>query len=115
MGQFSFAVHNAAIGASQGENVLRFHARRRGSRVRLSPTARPRLSDAVVVRFPLPTVESRQRVPRVGDGITTRPADSNNDETRFTPLDFVVTAFLILSVFSAPALAWTLLSAASLG
>ena len=115
MGQFSLAVHNAAIGASQGENVLLFHARRRGSRVRLSPATRPRLSDAVVVRFPLATVVSRQRAPRVEDGITTRPADSNNDETRFTPLDFVVTAFLILSVFSAPALAWTLLSAASLG
>jgi len=33
---------------------------------------------------------------------------------RFTPLDFVVTAFLILSAFSGPALVWTLL-AASLG
>ena len=115
MAQIRYAVHNASIVASQGENVLPFHARRRGSRVRLSPATRPRLSDGVVVRFPVVTVVSRQRAPRVEDGITTSPADSNHDETRFTPLDFVVTAFLILSVFSAPALAWTLLSAASLG
>jgi hypothetical protein len=30
-------------------------------------------------------------------------------------LDFVATAFLILSVFSAPALVWTLVRSASLG
>jgi hypothetical protein len=51
----------------------------------------------------------------VEERIAKTPADSNNDETRFAPLDFVVTAFLILSVFSGPALAWKLLSAASLG
>jgi hypothetical protein len=39
--------------------------------------------------------------------------DSN--EQRFTPFDFVATAFLILSVFAAPALVWTLLRSASLG
>jgi hypothetical protein len=122
VGQMSFAVHNAAmaanqnavIAARQGENILPFNARRRVSYVRLAPATRPRLSEGVVVvRFPLATAESRQRAPRVEEGVSKRPADSNNDETRVTPLDFVVTAFLILSVFAAPALAWTLL--ASLG
>jgi hypothetical protein len=63
----------------------------------------------------LATAKSRQRAPRIEEGNTKRRADANNDETRFTAFDFVVTAFLILSVFSGPALVWTLLSAASLG
>jgi hypothetical protein len=113
MGQISFAVDNAAIPASRDENILPFNAQRRVSHVRLSPATRPRLSE--VVRFPLATAASRQRAPRVGEGVTERQKDSNNNETRFTPLDFVVTAFLILSAFSGPALVWTLLSAPSLG
>ena len=68
-----------------------------------------------MVRFPVATMEIRQRAPRVETVIAQRPADSNNDKAQFARLDFVVTAFLFLSVFSAPALVWALLSAPFLG
>jgi hypothetical protein len=36
-------------------------------------------------------------------------------ETRFSSFDFIATALLILSVFAAPALVWSLLRSASFG
>src|SRR5271154_3483455 len=44
-----------------------------------------------------------------------RAESSDNNEPRFTPFEFVATALLILSVFSGPALVWSLLRSASLG
>jgi hypothetical protein len=115
MGQVSFAVDKPAIAASQGGIILPFNARRRVL-LGLSSATQPRLSEGLVVRFPLATVKGRQKAPRMEEGITKRrPDPSNSNETQFTPLDFVVTAFLILSAFAGPALVWTLASAASLG
>jgi hypothetical protein len=48
-------------------------------------------------------------------GVTKNRGDLSNNEMRFSPFDFVATAILILSLFSAPAVVWTLLKTASLG
>ena len=108
MGQLSFAVGKPAVAVSYGQNVVPFNTRRHTARVRLSPAAQPRLSEAVVVRLP--------NARRTDETISKRRAESSDcDEMRFTSFDFVATAFLILSVFSGPALVWSLLRAASLG
>ena len=108
MGQLSFAVDRPAVAVSYGQNVVPFNTGRRTARVRLSPAAQPRLSEAVVVRLP--------KAPRTDETIGKRRAESSgSDEMRFTTFDFVATALLILSVFSGPALVWSLLRAASLG
>jgi hypothetical protein len=108
MGQLSLAVHKPAVAVSYRQNVVPFSTRRHTARVRLSHTAQPRLSEAVVVRLP--------KAPRTDETISKRRAEpSDSDEMRFTTFDFVATAFLILSVFSGPALVWSLLRAASLG
>jgi hypothetical protein len=108
MGQLSFAVGKPAVAVSYGQNVVPFNTGRRGARVRLYPAAQPRLPEAVVVRLP--------KTPRTDETISKgRAMSSDSDEMRFTSFDFVATAFLILSVFSGPALVWSLLRAASLG
>jgi hypothetical protein len=114
MGQLSFAADKPAIVASQGENVVSFNTRRRASRAWLAPDAQPRFSEGTVVPLRLANRASRLRVSHT-ELTTGRTEVSDSSETRFTPLDFVATAFLILSVFSAPALVWTLLRSASFG
>jgi hypothetical protein len=108
MGQLSFAVGKPAVAVSYGQNVVPFNTRRHTARARLYPAAQPRLPEAVVVRLP--------KAPRTDETIGKRRAkSSDSDEMRFTSFDFVAVAFLILSVFSGPALVWSLLRAASLG
>jgi hypothetical protein len=116
MAQLSFTVEKPAIVASQGQNVVLFDTRRRRSHARGVADALPVLSEAMVVRLiPAnggnrhPAFHSQERA------IERRAQASNSNETGFTPFDFVATAFLILSVFAAPALVWTLLRTASLG
>jgi hypothetical protein len=114
--QLSFAADKPAIVTSQREIVVPFDARRRAPRVRGATDAEPRSSEGVVVRLPLANRESRQTAPRAEETTTKqRPAHSNSNERRLTTFDFVATAFLILSVFAAPALVWTLLRSASFG
>jgi hypothetical protein len=116
MAQLSFAAHKPAIVPSQRENVVPFDARRRTSRARGAADALPRPSDGVVVRLPLATEGSRQSAPPTEESATKeRPAFSGANERKLTTFDFVATAFLILSVFAAPALVWTLLRSASFG
>jgi hypothetical protein len=115
MGQISFAVDKPALAGSQGKNILPFNARRRVPHVRLSPAIQPRSSEGVVVRLPLGAWESRQRARGMEKGVTKNRGDLSNNEMRFSPFDFVATAILILSLFSAPAVVWTLLKTASLG
>jgi hypothetical protein len=107
MGQLSFAVGKPAVAVGYGQNVVPFNTGR-GARVRLYPAAQPRLSELVVVRLP--------KAPRTDETISKgRAKSSDSDEMRFTSFDFVAVAFLILSVFSGPAVVWSLLRAASLG
>jgi hypothetical protein len=116
MGQLQFVVDQPAIVASQRENVVLFDPRRRAAHIRGAADARPRAAEGVVVRLPVAYEGSRQTVHRAEQGAATeRPASSGSSDTGFTTLDFVATAFLILSVFSAPALVWTLVRSASLG
>jgi hypothetical protein len=108
MGQLSFAVDKPAVAVSYGQNVVPFNKARHAARVRFSRAAQPRQSEGVVVRLP--------KVPGAGETISKRRAESSDGgEMRFTTLDFVATAFVILSVFTGPALVWSLLRAASLG
>jgi hypothetical protein len=108
MGQLSFAVGKPAAAVSYGQNVVPFNTGRRRSPVRLYPTAQTRLSEVVVVRLP--------KAPRTDETISKgRAKSSDSDEMRLTSFDFVAVAFLILSVFTGPALVWSLLRAASLG
>ena len=109
MGQLSFAVGKPAVAVSYGQNVVPlFNKGRRGARVRLYPAAQPRLPEAVVVRLP--------KAPRTDETVSKKRAgSSDSDEVRFTSFDFVAMAFLILSVFTGPALVWSLLRAAPLG
>jgi len=112
MAQLSFAMDKPAIAARQRQNVVPFDLRRRASR-RRADVAQPVLSERVVLRLPLSNAGNRQSVSRtIADG---RAEPSGSNELRFTSFDFVATAFLILSVFTAPALVWTLLRSASLG
>jgi hypothetical protein len=107
MGKLSFAV-DEPVAVSYRQNVLPFDAARHRAGVRLSRAARPRPSEGVVVRLP--------KAPCTDETISkSRAKPPPNGETRFTVLDFVATAFLILSVFSAPALVWSLVRTASLG
>ena len=108
MGQLSFAVVKPAVAGSYGQNVVPFNTGLRPARIRLSPAAQQRLSEGVVVRLP--------KAPRAEGTTSKRRAESSdNNEPRFTPFEFVATAILILSVFSAPALVWSLLRSVSLG
>jgi|ERR1700722_17985334 hypothetical protein len=116
MGQLKFAANQPAIAANRTENVVLFDARRRASHVRSDTDVQPRSSGGVVVRFPLANKETRQKAPRTDEDIATgRAQPSSTNDTALTTFDFVATAFLILSVFAAPALMWTLLRSASFG
>jgi hypothetical protein len=115
MGQLKFAANQPEIAANRAEIVVRFDARRRASHVRSDADAKPRSSEGVVVRLPLANRGTRQKAPRTDESIAKGRPESAGHETGFTTIDFVATAFLILSVFAAPALVWTLLRSASFG
>jgi hypothetical protein len=108
MGQLRFATDRTAIVVSRKDNVLPFDARR-SSR---ASAVRPGVSEAVVVRLPPASGESRRSEEPT---VNAKAKFSDGDEQRFTAFDYVATAVLILSVFAAPALMWTLLRSASLG
>jgi hypothetical protein len=112
MAQLSLATDRWATVVSRSDNVLPFDARRRSSRIREASAARPGVSNGVVVRLPVAIQESRQREASVIDAKANSP---DGNEQRFTPFDYVATAFLILSVFAAPALVWAMLRSASFG
>jgi hypothetical protein len=114
MGRISFAVYTPAIAMSPGENVLPFDVRRRVPGTRSASAVDQRFSGGVVVRLPVANVVGREKAPRAGEG-TAATESSGGNEQRFTPFDFVATAFLVLSVFAAPALVWTLLRSVPLG
>jgi hypothetical protein len=107
MGQLSFATNRPANVVSRRDNVLPFDGRRRASRTREASAVRPGVPEGVVVRLP----------PANRVSIVDAKARSSDDgsEQRFTAFDYVATAVLILSVFAAPALMWTLLRSASFG
>jgi hypothetical protein len=110
-----FAASQPAITANRAENVVRFDARWRTSHVRSDTDAQPHLSGGVVVRLPLANKET-QKAPRTDETVANgRPQSPSTNDTGFTTIDFVATAFLILSVFATPALVWTLLRSASFG
>jgi hypothetical protein len=116
MGQLNFATDNSAIVVSRTDNVVPFHARPRSSRDRFALAARPGTSAGVVVRLPLANRESGRGVFHTEQSIGNKLAGtSGTEETRFTSLDFIATALLILSVFAAPALVWSILRSASFG
>jgi hypothetical protein len=116
MGQLKLAANQPAIAASRTENVVRFDARRRASHVRSGTDVGPRSSGGVVVRLPLANTGTRRKAPRTDENIADGHAQpSRTNDTALTTFDFVATAFLILSVFAAPALVWTLLRSASFG
>lgn len=116
MGQLKFAANQPAIAANRTENVVPFDARRRASQVRSDNDVQPRSSGGVVVRLPLANNETRQKAPRTDENVANgRAQPSSTNDTALTTFDFVATAFLILSVFAAPALMWTLLRSASFG
>jgi hypothetical protein len=112
MGQLSFATDRPAIVVSRKDNVLPFDGRRRSSRPREASAVRPGVSEGVVVRLPPANRESRRSEEPT---VNAKAQSSDSSEPRFTPFDYVATAVLILSVFAAPALMWTLLRSASLG
>jgi hypothetical protein len=114
MGRLSFAVNEPATAMSPRGNVVPFDVRRRVPGARSASAADQRFSEGVVVRFPVANVVGREKGPRAGEGEATTDSSAENDQ-RFTPFDFIATAFLVLSVFAAPALVWTLLRSASLG
>jgi hypothetical protein len=112
MGQFSFVTNRPAIVVSRSGNVVAFEGRQRPSRARQSSAVRPGATEGVVVRLPLANRASRRSEDPTVDAKAKSPSGS---EQRFTPFDYVATAVLILSVFAAPALVWTLLRSASFG
>jgi hypothetical protein len=115
MGQLSFAIDKPAITANRTDNVVPFHASR-SSRSGLARATQSSLSEGVVVPLPLASGESRRGASRTEESISGSPAEpSSGKETRFTSFDFIATALLILSVFAAPALVWSLLRSASVG
>jgi hypothetical protein len=115
MGQLSFATQRPAITVSRTGNVVPFHASR-SSRNGLARATQLGLSEGVVVPLPLASRESRRGASRTEESISDSPAGpSGGKETRFTSFDFIATALLILSVFAAPALVWSLLRSASFG
>jgi hypothetical protein len=111
MGQLSFAMNRPSIVASRGGNVVAFDGRR-PSRAREASAVRPGVPEGVVVRLPLANRASRRSDEPAVDAKAKSP---DGVEQRFTPFDYVATAVLILSVFAAPALVWTLLRSASFG
>jgi hypothetical protein len=115
MGQLKFAANQPAIAANLTGNVVFFDAGRRASDVRSDADVQPRSSGGVVVRLPLANEGTRQKAPRTDESTAKGRPESAGNETGFTTIDFVATAFLILSVFAAPALMWTLLRSASFG
>jgi hypothetical protein len=116
MGKLSFAMDKPTALASHGQNVVLFDPKRRASRARAASTDQPHLSEGVVVYWPLANGESRHKTPRAEASISKKQAGSSNtSEPRLTTFDWVATTFLILSVFSGPALVWTILRSASLG
>jgi hypothetical protein len=115
MGQVSFATDKPAITVSRTDNVVRFHASR-SSRNGLARVTQSGLSEGVVVPLPLASRQSRRGASRTEESISGSPAEpSGGKETRFTSFDFIATALLILSVFAAPALVWSLLRSVSVG
>jgi hypothetical protein len=106
MGQLSFATNRPANVVSRRDNVLPFDGQRRSSRIREASAARPGVPEGVVVRLP---AANRASI------VDAKAKSSDGSEQRFTPFDYVATAALILSVFAAPALVWTLLRSASFG
>jgi hypothetical protein len=115
MGQLKFAANQPAFAANRTENVVLFDARRRASHVRSDTDVKPRSSGGVVVRLPLANEGTRQKAPRTDESTAKDRSKPAGNETGFTTIDFVATAFLILSAFAAPALMWTLLRSASFG
>jgi hypothetical protein len=116
MGQPKFAANQPEIAADRAENVVRFDTRRRASHVRSDTDVQPHSSGGVVVRLPLANKGRGQITPPTDQHIANGQAQpSGTNDTALTTFDFVATAFLILSVFAAPALVWTLLRSASFG
>jgi hypothetical protein len=116
VGQLKFAANQPAIVAKQADNVVRLDAWRRASHVRSAGDVQPRSSEGVVMRLPLANEGTRQKAAGTDESIAREKAKSSGaSDTGFTTIDFVATAFLILSVFAAPALVWTLLRSASFG
>jgi hypothetical protein len=113
MGRLKLAANQPAV-TNQSGNVVPFDARRRASHVRGAADAQPRSSEGVVVRLPLAN-EGTQKEPRAEKSLAKGRSGPAGSETGFTTLDFVASAFLILSVFTVPALVWTLLRSASFG
>jgi hypothetical protein len=113
MGQLSFAMDKPASAASRAVNVVPFKTRRQASSLLRDSAAQQDLSEGIVVRFPRNGEGAAPR--RVGSIIKRQADSSGTDEQHFTLFDFVATAFLILSVFAAPALVWTMLRSASVG
>jgi hypothetical protein len=112
MGQLSLATDRRPNVVRRADNVVRFDPRRRTARVHAGAAGRSSLSKKVVVGFPLAHQDSR----RIEEAIVQAKAKSSDgNEQRFTAFDYVATAVLILSVFAAPALVWTLLRSASFG
>jgi hypothetical protein len=106
MGQLSFATDRPAIVASRKDNVVPFDGLRRSSRAREALAARPSAPEGVVVYLP---AANRQSI------VNAQAKPSDDSGQRFTPFDYVATVVLILSVFAAPALVWTLLRSTSFG
>src|SRR5271170_2170959 len=105
MGQPSFTVDKPAVAVrSYRQNVIPFNTAWDGARVRLSPPGQPRLSEGMVVRLPKAFRAHETTSKRRGES-------SDSGEMRFTTLDYVATALLILSVFAGPALVWSLVRA----
>jgi hypothetical protein len=106
MGQLSFATDRTAIVVSRGDNVLPFDGRWRSSRPHEASSAPAGVPEGVVVHL---RPAKRQTIANV------EAKSSDASEQRFTAFDYVATGVLILSVFAAPALVWTLLRSASFG
>jgi hypothetical protein len=112
MAHLSLATERPAIVVSPKGNVLPFDARRRSSRIGETSSLRPDAREGIVVRLPLPNRQSRRSE---ASSFNAKAISSDGDEQRFTAFDYVATAFVILSVFAAPALVWALLRSASFG
>jgi hypothetical protein len=110
--QLSFATDGPAVVVPWGDNVVPLDLRRRPSRVRPVSTVQPGVPEGVVVRLALAHRNGR---PTQESAVTAKAKSLDGNEQGFTPFDYVATAFLILSVFAAPALMWALLRTASFG
>jgi hypothetical protein len=112
MAQPSLATERPAIVLSRKDNVLPFDARRLALRVGQNSSPRLDRPEGIVVRLPLANRQSRRGEASLVDA---KAAASEGNEDHFTAFDYVATAFVILSVFVAPALMWALLRTASFG